>query len=221
MKKIITTILLLLFCFSAYTQIEKYVIKAENLTDPDLKILYIGMDNILSIENNLDKNIFLNIKNGVLTKYTKNENCDYYIARVSGGNHATIRILKKINNDSIILDTIDFKVMKIPNPKAVFGNLIDTVATVDALLLQNEIKVYIPTFFRLYLNVTNFTFSVSRNDMLIVSEEAYGNIITKHQKDIIRRLRAGDILWIEDIKARGKYSCSRALPSIKISVTAR
>ena len=221
MKRIIT-ILLLGFCLTSFAQDKRFVLKADELIDPDLKMLYIGIDNPIIIENNNDTNIFLTMDEGFCRRWKENDSLLYYIARPeSGSKNATIKILKKTQSDTLLLDSVNFTVLRIPDPIPLFGNLADTEATVNILMLQNEIKTFMPCYFKLLFRISSFTLSSVKLDGSIERVSSSSNIITEVQKQMINNLKPGDLIYIEDITCRNRDGCARLLIPIKIRVKLR
>lgn len=221
MKRIIT-ILLLGFYITSFAQDKKLVLKANGLTDPDLRLLYIGVDNPIFLENNSDTNIFLSMTHGSCKKWMRNDSLLFYIARPnSGANETTINILKKTPTDTIKLDTVNFTVLRIPDPRALFGNLADTQATVNTLLLQNEIKALLPCYFDIPFYIYGFTIAIVRLDGTYETIRSYNNMITDAQKQIIKSLKPGDLLWVENITSRARDCNTRQLACLKIRVKLR
>jgi hypothetical protein len=216
MKKIIT-ILLIGFSLGSFAQNGKIAIKATNLIDPDLRLLYIGIDNPVSLENNNDTNVFLRITKGSCSK-TGNH---LYNIRVSIIGKTTIEVLKKTPTRNILIDTANFNVLKVPDPIAIFGNLVDTMATVNALMIQKEIKTFMPCYYNIRFRILCFTVSVIRLNGSSESITTTGNIISDQQNQILKSLKPGDRLLIEDIKAVGSGGCTRTLAPISIRVKLR
>lgn len=209
-------------CLVSFAQNDSYILKATHLFDPDMRLLYIGINNPITIENINDTNVFLGITQGTCTKAGRGNSLQYYSVWVtSATNKTTIRILKKTQTDTALIDTVNYTVLRIPDPKPLFGNLIDTVATVNALILQKEIKIFMPCYYELGFRVISFTLSVIRDDSLIQSIETCGNTITEKQKKLIKNLKPGDDLLIEDIKCCGGSCTTRTLYPIRIKVKKR
>ena len=220
MKRIIT-ILFVGFCLTSFAQSKK-MIKAEGLINPDLRYLYIGVDNSISLENNNDTNVFLSITEGKCWKGRRENGKDYYNIFVSSrSNKNPLKILRKTSTDTILLDTANFAVLRVADPTAIFGNLVDSIATVDALMLQNEIKIFMPCYYRLGFHVTSYTLTITRVDGSTERINSLGNLLRYEQKQLIKSLKPGDILYIEDIKCIPGGGCTRSLAAIKIRVKLR
>jgi len=213
--------LLVGFCATSFAQ-NKKMIKAERLFNPDLRYLYIGVDNSISLANNNDTNVFLSITEGKCWKGRRENGKDYYDIFVSSRtNKDPIKILRKTPTDTILLDTANFAVLRVADPTAIFGNLVDSMATMDALMLQNEIKVFLPCYYKLGFRIIDFTLTVTRVDGSSESIKSLGSLLNYEQMQLIKSLKPGDTLYIEDIKGTSPDSCSRLLATIKIRVKLR
>jgi hypothetical protein len=216
MRKILSFFLILLWATS-FAQNKKFDVRADGLFNPEQRLLYVGVDNTISI-NNTDTSISIALANGKFYKEKNKDSRTYYYVKESKPGKETISIQKKTKKNVIVLDTAIFTVLRVPDPVPLFGNLVDTVARVGILLLQKEIKAFCPCYFNLGFQVTSFTLTIVKPDGFFESSDAIGSLITWQQRDLIKSIKPGDWLYIENIKCRGANSCTRNLGSIKIRV---
>ncbi len=206
------------FSLTSFGQRNEIGVRSESLIDPNLRVLYVGLENVLSIEN-YDTNIFLNINYGMARKIGSINNKQEYIINVgSSAKKATIRLLKKTLTDTIIIDSVNYEISRIPALRASFGNLVDSMVTVETLLLQNQVKAFIPYYYKYQVYVNSFTMHIVTLDGLSQIIKANGNKITIEQKQLIKGLKPGDILFIEDIYCNGPTGATRRLNNIKLLV---
>ena len=205
----------------SFAQDNRLVLKATMLIDPDLRLLYIGVDNQITIENCSDTNIFLRIDKEDFHRYTYKNNKNQFLVRVNKCGLTTIKVLKKTSSMTILIDTFNFVTRKIPDPKALFGNLVDSTATVEALLMQDQVNVLLPCFHKINFRIICFTMATFRRNGMSENIWVSGNVIDFRQKKLIMSLKPGDLLWIVDIKCNGSGGCTRTLSPVKIRVVNR
>ncbi len=217
----------LLICLPAISQEREFDIKAEGLINPNLRVLYIGFDNLLTINYN-DTTLFLYSENTRRIRRSKLDTLpNRFIVRAEPAEEQiTLKLFKRTLQDSILLDTFNFQVRRIIDPKAIFGNLVSDSATLEAILMQDRINIYMPTFLKTEKFITQFRMTAIKVDGTTQSITARGrSTFTKEQRQLLSMLKPGDKLLIDNITLRmaasGTIFSPRRLNSIIINVKLR
>jgi len=215
----------LLICLPAITQEREFDIKAEGLINQSLRLLYIGNQNPLTINNYNDTNIFLYSESTYRIFRAKWDTMPnrFIVLTEPVEQQLTLKLFKRTLGDSILLDTFNFQVRRIVDPKAIFGNLVDDRATLEAILMQDRINIYMPAFLKIEKVITQFRMTVIKVDGTTYSITARGrSTFTKEQRQLISILKPGDKLLIDNIilkmVASGTISSPRMLNPIIINV---
>lgn len=212
-KKMIV-ILIAIFCnFQLYSQTENSVVVSAD----KMKILYVGLDNPVSIAASgisSDK-LKVTITNGTITGSNGK-----YIVKPGHDSISIIMVATELKPGEIIKVGCDtFKVKHVPVPVVCIGNYNSNAEYLsmskDELLKNSEINVPFDIF-DLKFNVISFTFSWNESGMLH-ELNIIGNKFDQKIIDVINKTIAGDKLFIENIKVTGPGGI-RTLPAIIIKI---
>jgi hypothetical protein len=178
-------------------------IKAQNdsvfvsVSSPKLNVLYIGIDNPISIgiTNLCNQAIDVKIDHGTIKYKGKGE----YVVRVDSVGNATISIVSVKNNQAYCLCSKQFRVKRIPIPIAKVGGIHQGRVSKTWLYVQFGLKAEFENMIAdLSCKIISFSVSTNKNSNPVLSES---NQFTDKQIEMIRKSNVGDKVYIKDIKA--------------------
>ena len=118
--------------------------------------------------------------------------------------------------DGKVAGVSQFRVRTIPRPIAVVGGF-ESGANVPAgaFKAQGGVGAYIKDFpFELQYRVTSFTLTSDTDDGDIVEANCTGNTWSAQAQGILKGLKAGKLVTIDNIRAQGPDGRNRKLPSL-------
>lgn len=187
---------------------DEYIVAKPSLTVSATKmnVFYIGVDNPVSISVPGISNEMIKprINVGSLTPATaQNYN---YVVRIPKGSTgaAVIAVDADYGGQNINMGTSEFRIKRVPDPKAFIANVNDGPVAKNALIAAGAIIPRPPEDFEFDLNfvITSFTFvSVRSGD--IFSSPGRGNQLTQEMKNFIGNAKRGTKVWLENIIAEG------------------
>jgi gliding motility-associated protein GldM len=177
-----------------------------------MNVLYIGVDNPVSIAasggaEQLNPSIVGG--GGSLTKVGPGQ----YIARVNSVTddcRIVVNVAGKVAGQQV------FRVRTIPDPVATVGGYSsgDNIAA-GAFRAQGGVGAYIKDFpFELKYSVTGFTVTGETDDGDLIEAQSQGNTWSAQAKNVVNRVKAGQTITIDNIRAMGPDGRSRKLPSL-------
>lgn len=181
----------------------------------DMNVLYVGIDNKLTIaaSGGGDDKIQASISGGggSLSKVGNGK----WIARV---NTTTDKCTITVTVDGKVAGASEFRVRTIPDPVATVGGMAsgDNVPA-GAFKAQGGVAAWIKDFpLNLKYTVTGFSISADNDDGDIDNADVQGNMFASSPKamSIIKNLKAGRMVTIDNIRAVGEDKRSRKLPSL-------
>jgi len=190
------------------------VAKPSAVVSPDkMNVLYIGVDNPLSVSAPgvpLD-NLKVSISGGSLSGSK-----GHYQARVSSIGTAKITISAEMEKGkSTVLGSSEFRVKRIPDPKAQFaGKSSGTTSTVN-LRAQDRLFAHLDNFeFEAKFNITHFKMLIQkpRQDIIIIA--GTGNELNAQMKAALNSITPGTKLIFDDVTAVGPDGATRGLDAI-------
>lgn len=188
---------------------DEYIVAKPSLTVSATKmnVFYIGVDNPVSISVPGISNDLINprINVGSLTPAPAGNNYNF-IVRIPKGStgKALINVDAEYGGQHINMGTSEFRIKRVPDPKAFIANVNDGPVARNALIAAGAIIPRPPEDFEFDLNfvITSFTFvSVRSGD--IFSSAARGNQLTQDMKTFITNAKRGTKVWLENIIAEG------------------
>jgi len=178
-----------------------------------MNVLYIGVDNPVSIaaSGGGDDKVQASIVGGggSLTKVGPGK----YIARV---NSVTDDCRITVSVDGKVAGASAFRVRTIPDPVGTVGGYAsgDNV-NAGAFKSQAGVGAYIKDFpFELKYTVTSFTITADNDEGDIDEAPVTGNLFTGKAAQIVKNLKPGRLVTIDNIRAQGPDGRSRKLPSL-------
>ena len=186
---------------------------SQNVVISPLKMntLYIGIYNPISfaINGKQCSNYSLTTKNGVIRQIEK---CIYEVNPTTPGQSSIYVVDKK----GILIDSVQFRVKTIPDPRPEFypskGNDIRFERTEGVVAVLNYFD------FDARFEILEYEFSAERAGTLLNTIRNVGSAYSEEVKRVIDKMKVGDIVRIENIKARGPDGRTRQLESIKLTV---
>jgi beta-lactamase regulating signal transducer with metallopeptidase domain len=177
-----------------------------------MNVLYIGIDNPveISVSEQKPEDLEVKIDNGTIQG-----SMGKYIVNPSKHGKAVITVYSKGNK----VKETEFRVKFVPDPVAkIAGIKISGEINKADLLKQTEIYAEMENFdFDLGFEIVEFTVSgVIAN--FTVNEVSHNNKFTKKQKNLIEKLKNGEKVYIENIKAKGPDGNIRQLGSIALTI---
>lgn len=178
-----------------------------------MNVLYIGVDNPISIaaSGGGDDKVVATITGGGGS--LRKVGAGKYIARVNSPSD-DCRITVSV--DGKVAGASQFRVRTIPDPVATVGGYASGEnVPAGAFKAQSGVGAYIKDFpFDLKYSVTGFTLTADTDDGDIVEAQCSGNTWNAAAQNIIRGLKAGKLVTIDNIRAVGQDGRSRKLPSL-------
>jgi gliding motility-associated protein GldM len=175
-----------------------------------MNVLYIGVDNPVSIAaSGGAEQLQPSISQGSLTKVGPGQ----YIARVNSVTddcRIVVNVAGKTAGQQV------FRVRTIPDPVATVGGYAsgDNI-TAGAFKAQAGVGAYIKDFpFELKYSVTNFTVTGETDDGDLIEAPSQGNAWSPQARNVVNRVKAGQTITIDNIRAMGPDGRSRKLPSL-------
>ena len=190
MKNILLFILLL----NANLSYGQITIQNLNLTKPDTNILYIGLENNLTISN---------IKETHFRIESTSSDIDTNFGRISiyprFRNYDTLRIFDK---KKLILQQV-FKLVKLPDPEILVSGRKDSIILKEILLGTPRLNTYLPNCLYIYpYTITSFELNIQKQKNSQITLSATCNEYNIDMKEEIEHLHSGDILIFKNIMAK-------------------
>jgi gliding motility-associated protein GldM len=183
-----------------------------------MNVLYIGVDNPLAISaaGVPAEDLEPQISGGSLTKVKPGE----YVARVSAGNKATVNVMAKFGTERKSMGSFDFRVKAVPDPVAKFqGKKGSANISKNELIAAAGVLADLENFdFDLKFTVTSFDVTATMAGGLEVSKTSSSNALTEEQRNILKAVKSGQKVYIENIKAKGPDGTIRPLSPISLKV---
>jgi gliding motility-associated protein GldM len=178
-----------------------------------MNVLYIGVDNPITIaaSGGGDDRIAANISGGGGS--IRKVGAGKYIARVSS---VTDNCTITVSVDGKTAGASQFRVRTIPTPVATIGNFESgSNVPAGAFKAQGGVAAWIKDFpFELKYSVSSFTISADNDEGDIDEAACTGNTWSPKAQQIIRSLKSGRLVTIDNIRAVGPDGTNRKLPSL-------
>ena len=210
-----TATYLLLFPLTVYAQVD---IHNTRLTDPQLTMLYRGIENTIEVSG-LDKDTTLKLTSATGEVLESKWNNDPNLFFVKAG-YADTDTLRLYQADSLVL-TRTYEIKKIGNPISQLGDIADTTATIQQILENPKLIVVIPDCYydhRYRVFYFRVTFLKATGDTLRTFDRTNGNQLTKAQTKTISDLKTGDKIEFTEITATCPNCVNRRLSPLTIMI---
>ncbi len=170
-------------------------------------IAYIGLDNPVSctVEKVSCDSVFLGTNNGEIKKI----GCNSFTYRVAEHGDTKLIVYVKEKNGTRIIGEKGVRVRNIPDPVTSVGGLRGGVIKKKYLLEQPGVGAFIeePIGIEVRFLVTEFNYSIVRNDSLILYSKNISALFSEEIKKGFEQLQKGDLLLLTNIlvkKADGR-----------------
>lgn len=194
---------------------QKYTVAPPNIVvSPDkMNVFYVGVENPVSVSVSGipgDK-VFPSITNG---KIQKQRDGKYIVLPKRPGN-SLVTVFAEIEGKRKNMGTSPFRVKGLPDPVVKVAGKKGGKIERNVLAAQTGVFADMEDFdFDLEFKIIEFTVSTTDRGGYYISESTKGNIFTPSQKGLIKNLRKGQRLNIEDVKAIGPDGSVRPLAPI-------
>ncbi|MCB2197018.1 MAG: gliding motility protein GldM [Bacteroidetes bacterium] len=190
------------------------VAKANVVVSPDkMNVFYVGVDNPVSISIagvDGDK-ISPSITNGRIKPVSAGK----YIVNPKRPGNSLVTVFAEIDGVQKNMGTAPFRVKGLPDPVVQVAGKKGGKIERNVLAAQTGVFAVMEDFdFDLEFKIIEFTVSTTDRGGYYISESTKGNIFTPSQKGLIKNLRRGQRLNIEDVKAIGPDGSVRPLAPI-------
>lgn len=183
-----------------------------------MNVFYKGVDNpvTVGVPGFQDRDVVPSISTGQIVK-----GADGYTVRVNSGTEANISVTCTLPDGSKkTLGPAKFRVKSVPDPVPVFGGKGQTDATIKYNELnasQGVIAAMKDFDFDLKFTVTKFNISMSIGGQFITKSSS-SNRVTPEMKDLLKKAKNGQKIFIEGIRAKGPDGTVRSLGSLAFKV---
>ena len=178
-----------------------------------MNVLYIGVDNPVSIaaSGGGDDRVAASIVGGGGS--LRKVGAGKYVARVGS---VTDDCKITVSVDGKVAGVSQFRVRTIPTPVATVGNFESgSNVPAGAFKAQGGVAAWIKDFpFELKYSVTSFTLTADNDEGDIDEAACTGNTWSPKAQQIIRNLKSGRLVTIDNIRAMGPDGTNRKLPSL-------
>ncbi len=181
-----------------------------------MNVFYIGVDNPVAITaaGVPDNSLRVSMTNGTIRKVGTGK----YIVRPKNvdktGKKTKIVVSASVGNSSRSLGSMNFRVLRIPDPYPVVGGKKGGVVSKGWLTAQTFVKAQLDNFvFDLKFPVVSFTVSATIKGF-VEEAKSKGATITAEQKRIIKSLKPGTKVYFENVKAKAPDGTIREIGSI-------
>ena len=194
-KEMIVILFAILIHFQSYSQTDKkFVASADNL-----KILYLGIDNPVSIaaEGFSSDKLKVTISNASISGSNGK-----YMVKPAGSGIAVLNLMAvSKQGETIKLGSDTFLIKRIPSPVACIGNYKDANVSIskDELLKNAKVDIFTDLPFELKAEVVSYVCVFKHCDE-ISKFSVSGSKFSKEAISMISKMNSGDVIFVEDIK---------------------
>jgi len=189
-----------------------------------MNVLYIGVDNPMSISvpgvsNNLVK-VSIEGGGGAL-KPNPAAGGGRYNANVTTVGKASIKVSAEIGGKVMPMGAFEYRVKRVPDPVATLANMKGGTINKSVLMAGTLIPLLENFDFELYFKIVGFKMTVTGKGRDLMEFEGSGNQLTPQMRDALAKVRAGDKVFFEYIKAKmasGSDQTTRNLPALAFTI---
>ena len=185
-----------------------------------MNVFYRGVDNPVSISASgvTEAAVRPRISAGQIRKVSPG---NYIVRPGPKENNTKIRVFAEVEGKESFMGEAPFRVLNLPNPTAMVAGLPrgSGFMTLSNLTRLQKVEAIAEDFlFDVDFTVTGFKVNVVGSGGINIIEESTSETFTSAQKDLFRRMRAGQRVFIEDVEAIGPDGVKRSLNSITIKI---
>ncbi len=189
--------------------------QATTISPSAMNVLFIGLDNPIEIgvSGVQPEDVSASISGG---GGTLNGSRGNYTARVTSQGKATISVSAKGKSAG----NKEFRVMRVPDPVAKVGGKTGGSIRSAELKAQRGVQAVLENFYfdGVKFNVVSFNMVYAAKRQDIVTAAGSGPGFTSQMQGYLNRVKPGDAVWFEDIRAKGPDGQTRKLPPIAFKV---
>ncbi len=193
--------------FKHYPFSQSYTAQKPNavVSAEKMNVLYIGVDNpmAISVPGVSNDKVKPSISGGgAALKANTAAGGGHFIATVTTVGEAKINISAQIGEKVMPMGEFKYRVKRVPDPVATISNSKGGPIN-KSLLAAGTLIPQLENFdFELFFKITGFKISIFAKGKDLIEYESPGNQLTQPMRDAIAKLRAGDKVFIEYIKAK-------------------
>lgn len=183
-----------------------------------MNVFYIGVDNPVAVSaaGVAAADLSVSMSNGQISKKGNGE----YIVRVKKPGKTKVSVSAKKDGKSKSMGSFDFRVKRVPDPVPEFGGKgpgDDRIKKAKAMAQAGVIAKMKNFDFDLKFRVTSFSLTVMISGVPI-TKAARGNKLTADMKNMLKKAKKGQKIYIEQIKAKGPDGTTRPLGTLSFKV---
>lgn len=197
----------------------EYQIAKPNLvvSPTKMNVFYVGVDNpvSVSIAGVPGDKISPSMTNGSIRKQRDGE----YIVNPKRPGNSIISVMAEIDGTSKNMGAVQFRVRGLPDPVVKVAGKQGGKIERNVLAAQTGVIADMENFeFDLEFKITEFTLSTTDKGGYTIDSKTNGNVFTRAQQDLIKNLRKGQRINVEDVNAIGPDGSVRKLASIVFEI---
>jgi gliding motility-associated protein GldM len=184
-----------------------------------MNVFYRGLDNPFDIASGIPKeDLQVEMTNGKVTK-----SGDKYLIRPTEldeqGKRTKVSVFANINGTRKLIGTTDWRVKKVPDPVAQVAGLSGGDIRKERLQVEDGVMAVLEDFdFDFKYKVTGFEIQTTIAGGYIDRKISTSNRFTAEQKEQLKRVQPGTIVYISSIKAIGDDGSTRELDPVSFKV---
>jgi gliding motility-associated protein GldM len=184
-----------------------------------MNVFYRGLDNPFEIASGIPKeDLQIEMTNGKVTK-----SGDNYLIRPNEldeqGKKTKVSVFANINGTRKLIGTTDWRVKKVPDPVAQVAGLSGGDIRKERLQVEDGVMAVLEDFdFDFKYKVTEFEIQTTIAGGYIDRKTSKSNRFTAEQKEQLKRVQPGTIVYISSIKAIGDDGSTRDLDPVSFKV---
>lgn len=199
-----------------YTTTGSYMVGASSLSVSATKmnVLFIGLDNPISIAaaGVPAESVSASISQGSLSKIGTGS----FMAKVSTVGKATVNVSAKVGNQTKNMGSMEFRVMRVPDPVAEVGGSKGGRMQSAVFRVQQGVMATLENFyFDVKFPITHFTMGFAGAGFSdYIERQSSSALFTTDMKQLMQRCKPGTLIYIDEIRAKAPDGTTRNLPGI-------
>jgi gliding motility-associated protein GldM len=191
-----------------------------------MNVLYIGVDNpmAISVPGVSNDKVKVSIEGGggsLKPNTTTTGGSGHYFANVTTVGPATIKVSAEIAGRVTSMGSFPYRVKRVPDPIATISNSEGGSINKNLLAAGTLIPLLKNFDFELFFKITSFKITIVGKGKDLIEYDAQGNQLTPQMREAVSKLRAGDKVYFEYIKAKmasGADQSTRSLSSMGFTI---
>jgi len=182
-----------------------------------MNVFYIGVDNPVSVSvpGFAAERVTASISSGTIT----GSNGKYTVKVTQPGKAIVTVSAKQLDNTTKSMGQVEFRVKRVPDPIAKVAKQPGGAIAAAKIKVQRGMEADLENFdFDIKFQIVGFemTYAAKRQDL--VTARVNGPMFDSKMLDFINRAKPGDMLYFDDIRAKGPDGSTRKLPSIAFKI---